>query len=91
MKIEISDTDHARLARLAEERGETDISRLVSIALDTYVEAQERQQEPDNPQEPMKEGRWAKVARLHRENPSLTGKSEQVNDLIHEFRREFSV
>ncbi len=92
MKIEIRDTDHARLTKLAERRGETDVSRLVCDALSSYLDVQEREQAPEASQAPAKKkSRWAEAARRHQENPTLTGKAEEVNVLIHEFRREFAV
>jgi len=90
MMIEIRDTDHARLAKLAEQRGEPDVSRLVRDALSSYLDLQEQKQAPEAPQSPQ-ESRWAEAARRHQENPTLTGKAEEVNELIHEFRREFAV
>ncbi len=90
MKIEIREADHARLVALAEARGEPDLSQVVNDALNTYFAVQ-GQSEPGDLPEPPKESRWAAVARFHRENPSLTGKSEEVNELIREFREEFAI
>ncbi len=90
MKIEIKEVDHARLAELAEARGESDVSQVVDDALSTYFDLQNRERPGDSPKA-AKRSRWAKAAEYHRENPSLRGKSEEVNELILEFREEFAV
>ncbi len=91
MTIEVQDEDYARLTKLAEQRGEPDVSRLVCDVLSSYLDDQERERALEALQGAKKESRWAEVARRHRENPTLTGKAEEVNGLIHEFRREFAV
>ena len=90
MKIEIREADHARLVALAEARGEPDVSQVVRDALSSYLDLQEQRGSRD-PRKASKKSRWAEAAKFHRENPSLSGKSEQVNELILEFREEFAI
>ncbi len=90
MKIEIREADHARLVELAEARGESDVSQVVSDALSAYFGLQNRKR-PGRLPKAKKESRWAAAAKFHRENPSLKGKSEEVNELILEFRDEFAL
>lgn len=90
MKIDIKDTDHARLTALADERGDADVSNVLTDALDTYYEVHDREG-LDCRKTASNKGRWIELARRYRKNPNLSGHSEKVNDLFREFRNEFSL
>jgi len=55
------------------------------------IEVKQEEKSKETVQKKAKKGKWAKVAERLREEGFLTGKSEEANKLIKDFRNNFEI